>query len=197
MTEFQSRRELREAERQGLVPKPEQVFDLPTGQINLPTPGDHIEQNSQDLPSVNEMLTRKRIREMERLGLLDPLTGAVAVPAQPESASRAYDEVLAETEEPITSSINTVAPLAPATPVAPEASVPMTPEVSSPAVTESNLATASAPKLAAQPIQATDIFHEMAVDLSARKPRLGIILGVILAVLAGLGVAAYMLGIFK
>ena len=106
MTEFQSRRELREAERQGLVPKPEQVFDLPTGQINLPPQGDQLEQNSQDLPSVNEMLTRKRIREMERLGLLDPLTGAVAVPAQPETTSRAYDEVLAETEEPITSSIN-------------------------------------------------------------------------------------------
>ena len=60
MTEFQSRRELREAERQGLVPKPEQVFDLPTGSIRL--------------PEANEILTRKRIREMERDGLLDPLT---------------------------------------------------------------------------------------------------------------------------
>lgn len=197
MSEFQSRRELREAERQGLVSKPEQVFDLPTGQINLPTPGNQIEQNPQDLPSVNEMLTRKRIREMERLGLLDPLTGAVAVPAQPESASRVYDEVLAETEEPITSSITTVAPVGSATSVAPVASVPMTPVVSSPAVTEPSLATASAPQPAAQPIQATDIFHEMAVDLNARKPRLGIILGVILVVLAGLGVAAYMLDIFK
>ena len=197
MSEFQSRRELREAERQGLVSKPEQVFDLPTGQINLPNPGNQIEQNPQDLPSVNEMLTRKRIREMERLGLLDPLTGAVAVPAQPESASRVYDEVLAETEEPITSSITTVAPVGSATSVAPVASVPMTPVVSSPAVTEPSLATASAPQPAAQPIQATDIFHEMAVDLNARKPRLGIILGVILVVLAGLGVAAYMLDIFK
>lgn len=197
MSEFQSRRELREAERQGLVSKPEQVFDLPTGQINLPNPGNQIEQNPQDLPSVNEMLTRKRIREMERLGLLDPLTGAVAVPAQPESASRVYDEVLAETEEPITSSITTVAPVGSASSVAPVASVPMTPVVSSPAVTEPSLATASAPQPAAQPIQATDIFHEMAVDLNARKPRLGIILGVILVVLAGLGVAAYMLDIFK
>lgn len=195
MTEFQSRRELREAERQGLVPKPEQVFDLPTGQINLPPQGDQLEQNSQDLPSVNEMLTRKRIREMERLGLLDPLTGAVAVPAQPETTSRAYDEVLAETEEPITSSINTVAPVAPTEPVTPEASVSSAPVVTSPPVT--NLAVPSTQKPAAQRIQATDIFHEMAVDLNARKPRWGIILGVILVVLAGLGVAAYMLGIFK
>ena len=196
MTEFQSRRELREAERQGLVPKPEQVFDLPTGQINLPPQGDQLKQNSQDLPSVNEMLTRKRIREMERLGLLDPLTGAVAVPAQPETASRVYDEVLAETEEPITSSINTLAPVAPAMPATPMASAtPLPPVVTSPPVT--NLASASMPKPAAQPIQATDIFHEMAVDLNARKPRWGIILGVILVVLAGLGVAAYMLGIFK
>jgi hypothetical protein len=195
VTEFQSRRELREAERQGLVPKPEQVFDLPTGQINLPPQGDQLEQNSQDLPSVNEMLTRKRIREMERLGLLDPLTGAVAVPAQPETTSRAYDEVLAETEEPITSSINTVAPVAPAEPVTPEVSVSSAPVETSPPVT--NLAVPSTQKPAAQPIQATDIFHEMAVDLNARKPRWGIILGVILVVLAGLGVAAYMLGIFK
>ena len=196
MTEFQSRRELREAERQGLVPKPEQVFDLPTGQINLPPQGDQLKQNSQDLPSVNEMLTRKRIREMERLGLLDPLTGAVAVPAQPETVSRAYDEVLAETEEPITSSINTVAPVAPAMPATPMASAtPLPPVVTSPPVT--NLASASMPKPAVQPIQATDIFHEMAVDLNARKPRWGIILGVILVGLAGLGVAAYMLGIFK
>jgi hypothetical protein len=197
VTEFQSRRELREAERQGIVPKPEQVFDLPTGQINLPPQGDQLEQNSQDLPSVNEMLTRKRIREMERLGLLDPLTGALAVPVQSESSSRSYDEVLAETEEPITSSINTVAPVAPAAPVSAVTSVPSTPAVSSPAVAESNLAGTSRPRLAAQPIQATDIFHEMAVDLNARKPRWGIILGVILVVLAGLGVAAYMLGIFK
>ena len=186
MTEFQSRRELREAERQGLVPKPEQVFDLPTGSIRLPEP--------------SEMLTRKRIREMEREGLLDPLTGSVPVAGVAEAEAvqgqRVYDEVMAETEEPITSSINTVAPVAPAMPATPMASAtPLPPVVTSPPVT--NLASASMPKPAAQPIQATDIFHEMAVDLNARKPRWGIILGVILVVLAGLGVAAYMLGIFK
>ena len=101
MTEFKSRRELREAERQGLVPKPEVVFDLPTGQINLPNQ-DVAAELPQDLPSASEMLTRKRIREMERLGLLDPLTGTLAVNAEnavPVSTvespalERAYDEV--------------------------------------------------------------------------------------------------------
>ncbi len=180
MTEFQSRRELREAERQGLVPKPEQVFDLPTGSIRL--------------PEASEMLTRKRIREMEREGLLDPLTGSVPVSAsaeadsEPEQAAavqRSYDEVLAETEEPITSSISavvqpTVATPAPATP-APTSLPPVT-----------------APKpVAAEPVAATDIFHSMALDAKSRKPHLGIVIAVILAVLAGAGASAYMLGIFK
>jgi hypothetical protein len=161
VTEFQSRRELREAERQGLVPKPEQVFDLPTGSIRL--------------PEASEMLTRKRIREMEREGLLDTLTGAVPVSAEAEDAvaePRNYDEVLAETEEPITSTITAVAqPM-------------MAPEI--------------APKPAiAEPVAATDIFHSMAVDTTSRKPRMGIVLAVILVVLGGAGAAAYMLGIFK
>ena len=48
------------------------------------------------------MLTRKRIREMEREGLLDPLTGALPVAAEAEveavvAEPRNYDEVLAET----------------------------------------------------------------------------------------------------
>ena len=180
MTEFKSRRELREAERQGLIPKPEVVFDLPTGQISLPNQ-DVIAEVAQDLPSASEMLTRKRIREMERLGLLDPLTGAVAVNAETTSTesidespapSRAYDEVLAETEEPITASINAIA----APPIA---------------------AAPAAPPIAAAPVAPTDIFHSMAVDLNARKPRVGLILGIILGVLAVAGGAAYMLGIFK
>jgi hypothetical protein len=171
VTEFKSRRELREAERQGLIPKPEVVFDLPTGQINLPNQ-DVVAETPQDLPSASEMLTRKRIREMERLGLLDPLTGAVAVNPETTSTentdevaapSRAYDEVLAETEEPITASINAIA----------------------------------APPIAAAPVAPTDIFHSMAVDLNARKPRVGLILGIILGVLAIAGGSAYMLGIFK
>ena len=181
MTEFQSRRELREAERQGLVPKPEQVFDLPTGQISIPG-SDQASHNlqPQDVPSVNEMLTRKRLREMERQGILDPLTGSVQVqsaPVQPApvEAPRVYDEVLAETEEPITSSITAVIP-------APSA----------PAVTPVFSVTASA-----APVQATDIFHRMAVDLNARKPRLGLVVVSILVVLAAVGAAAYMLGIFK
>jgi hypothetical protein len=37
----------------------------------------------------------------------------------------------------------------------------------------------------------------MAVDLNARKPRVGLILGIILGVLAVVGGAEYMLGIFK
>ena len=165
MTEFQSRRELREAERQGLVPKPEQVFDLPTGSIRL--------------PEASEMLTRKRIREMEREGLLDPLTGALPVTAEVEAEDavaepRNYDEVLAETEEPITSSIAAVAQPTSAPEVLPQ------------------------PKPAiAEPVAATDIFHSMAVDTTARKPRLGIVIAVILVVLGGAGAAAYMLGIFK
>jgi hypothetical protein len=163
VTEFQSRRELREAERQGLVPKPEQVFDLPTGSIRLPEP--------------SEMLTRKRIREMEREGLLDPLTGSVPVAgvAEAEDAvqeQRAYDEVMAETEEPITSSISAV--VAPAAPVANPVIV------ANPA-----------------PVAATDIFHSMAVDPNARKPKIGIVIAVILVLLGGAGAAAYMLGIFK
>ena len=180
MTEFKSRRELREAERQGLIPKPEVVFDLPTGQINIPNQ-DVVAEAPQDLPSASEMLTRKRIREMERLGLLDPLTGAVAVNVETASTehidespapSRAYDEVLAETEEPITASINAIAePQIEAAPVA--------------------------PPIAAAPVAPTDIFHSMAVDLNARKPRVGLILGIILGVLALAGGAAYMLGIFK
>ena len=159
MTEFQSRRELREAERQGLVPKPEQVFDLPTGSIRMPEP--------------SEMLTRKRIREMEREGLLDPLTGSVPVAGAAEAEQtvqeqRDYDEVMAETEEPITSIISAV--VAPAAPVA--NSVPA-------------------------PVAATDIFHSMAVDPNARKPKIGIVIVVILVLLGGAGAAAYMLGIFK
>jgi hypothetical protein len=180
VTEFKSRRELREAERQGLIPKPEVVFDLPTGQISLPNQ-DVVVEAAQDLPSASEMLTRKRIREMERLGLLDPLTGAVAVNTETTSTentdeapapSRAYDEVLAETEEPITASINAIA----------------APPISAAPVT---------PPIAAAPVAPTDIFHSMAVDLNARKPRVGLILGIILGVLAVAGGAAYMLGIFK
>jgi hypothetical protein len=180
VTEFKSRRELREAERQGLIPKPEVVFDLPTGQISLPNQ-DVVAEAAQDLPSASEMLTRKRIREMERLGLLDPLTGAVAVNVETTSTentdeapapSRAYDEVLAETEEPITASINAIA-------APPMAAAPV------------------APSIAAAPVAPTDIFHSMAVDLNARKPRVGLILGIILGVLAVAGGAAYMLGIFK
>jgi hypothetical protein len=158
VTEFQSRRELREAERQGLVQKPEQVFDLPTGSIRL--------------PEASEMLTRKRIREMEREGVLEPLTGSVPVAAVAEetmSEQRAYDEVLAETEEPITSSISAVV-----------TSVP-----------------SAAPQVAPIPVAATDIFHSMAVDPNARKPKVGIVILVILALLAGVGASAYMLGIFK
>ena len=176
MTEFQSRRELREAERQGLVPKPEQVFDLPTGSIRLPEP--------------SEMLTRKRIREMEREGLLDPLTGSVpvagVVEAEAVQGQRAYDEVMAETEEPITSSISAV--VAPAAPVA--NSVP----VSS---VEPAAKVAPATTVTPAPVAATDIFHSMAVDPNARKPKIGIVIAVILALLAGAGAAAYMLGIFK
>jgi hypothetical protein len=187
VTEFQSRRELREAERQGLVPKPEQIFDLPTGQIQLPDSASTPSVvEAQDVASVNDMLTRKRIREMERLGLLDPLTGAVRVPAPSPVEPRSYDSVLAETEEPITSSINlTSAPSYPSAPVSAEASAALTP----PPVVQ--------PKISAEPVAPTDIFHEMAVDLNAKKPRFGIILAVILVVLVGLGVAAYMLGIFK
>ena len=189
MTEFKSRRELREAERQGLIPKPEVVFDLPTGQINLPNQ-DVVTEVAQDLPSASEMLTRKRIREMERLGLLDPLTGAVAVNAQTAATensvespapTRAYDEVLAETEEPITASINAIAQ-------PPISVAPVTPPIAAAPV---------APALAAAPVAPTDIFHSMAVDLNARKPRVGLILGIILGVLAVAGGAAYMLGIFK
>jgi hypothetical protein len=191
MTEFKSRRELREAERQGLVPKPEVVFDLPTGQINLPNQ-DVATELPQDLPSASEMLTRKRIREMERLGLLDPLTGALAVNAEASTTenivdspapTRAYDEVLAETEEPITASINAIA--------APEVAEP------SPVATTVSAAPPVSPSLAATPVAPTDIFHSMAVDLNARKPRVGLILGIILGVLAAAAAAAYMLGIFK
>ena len=176
MTEFQSRRELREAERQGLVPKPEQVFDLPTGSIRLPEP--------------SEMLTRKRIREMEREGLLDPLTGSVPVAGVAEAEAvqgqRVYDEVMAETEEPITSSISAV--VAPAAPVA--NSVP----VSS---VEPAAKVAPATTVTPAPVAATDIFHSMAVDPNARKPKIGIVIAVILVLLGGAGAAAYMLGIFK
>ena len=174
MTEFQSRRELREAERQGLVARPEQVFDLPTGSIRL--------------PEASEMLTRKRIREMEREGLLDPLTGSVPVAAQPEnpvSEARVYDEVLAETEEPITSSIAAI-----------DAPAPLTVETVAPDVDAQTLP-ASQRNIAPAPVAATDIFHSMAVDPNVRKPKLGIIVSVILVVLAGAGAAAYMLGIFK
>jgi hypothetical protein len=105
-SQFSSRRELREAERQGLIAKPEQVFDLPTGAIQLP---------EQPIAGVDSMLTRKKIREMERAGLLDPLTGAikqvapVADPsAQTTSSPKAYEPVLAESEEPMTSEISLV-----------------------------------------------------------------------------------------
>lgn len=181
MTEFQSRRELREAERQGLVPKPEQVFDLPTGSIRL--------------PEANEILTRKRIREMERDGLLDPLTGSVPVspeaeaghePMVPVVETRGYDEILAETEEPITSSISAV--------VQPTMSQPSTQPAAAP-VSQSVVATQKSSMT--EPVAATDIFHSMAVDPNARKPRIGVVLVVILLVLGGAAAAAYMLGIFK
>ena len=189
MTEFQSRRELREAERQGLVPKPEQVFDLPTGSIRL--------------PEANEILTRKRIREMERDGLLDPLTGSVPVspeaeagyePIVPVVETRGYDEILAETEEPITSSISAVVQPTMSQPAAPPVSQPAAPPVSQPAAAH----VVHAPKTSiTEPVAATDIFHSMAVDPNARKPRIGVVLVVILLVLGGAAAAAYMLGIFK
>jgi hypothetical protein len=181
VTEFQSRRELREAERQGLVPKPEQVFDLPTGSIRL--------------PEANEILTRKRIREMERDGLLDPLTGSLPVspeaeaehePMVPVVETRGYDEILAETEEPITSSISAVVQPTISQPAAPLVFQPVTPPV-----------VASAKSTMTESVAATDIFHSMAVDPNARKPRIGVVLVVILLVLGGAAAAAYMLGIFK
>jgi hypothetical protein len=158
-----------------LVPKPEQVFDLPTGSIRL--------------PEASEILTRKRIREMERNGLLDPLTGSVPVvpeaeaeaeqePIVPVVETRGYDEILAETEEPITSSISAV--------VKPTMSQPLAPPV------------VNSPKSSmTDPVAATDIFHSMAVDPNSRKSRFGLVLVVILLVLGGAGAAAYMLGIFK
>lgn len=192
MTEFQSRRELREAERLGLVPKPEQVFDLPTGQISIPT-SQQVSQPAQDVPSVNEMLTRKRLREMERQGILDPLTGSVQVQPAPVDSARVYDEVLAETEEPITASIAAVAPSP--TDVTPEPTPTLvTPEL------EPRLEPAPVPEaraISAAPVQATDIFHSMAVDLNSRKPRTAIVVVSILVVLGAAGAAAYMLGIFK
>jgi hypothetical protein len=174
VTEFQSRRELREAERQGLVAKPEQVFDLPTGSIRL--------------PEASEMLTRKRIREMEREGLLDPLTGAVPVTPTTdavEGTSRTYDEVIAETEEPITSSIAAV--VAPAY-QEPQKAEPQVQPQAQPQKVE---------PLKSGPVEPTDFFHNMAVNPASRKPKAGIILGVVLLVLGGAGAAAYMLGIFK
>ena len=193
MTEFQSRRELRDAERQGLVPKPEQVFDLPTGQIKLPESPSQAATNSQDVPSVNEMLTRKKIREMERLGLLDPLTGTVQVPATPVAGVRNYDSILAETEEPITATINLVAASTPELNPVP-AYTPTSASTHPPAPAPLS---APSPTASSHSIAPTDIFHEMAVDLNSKKPRVGIILASILLVLAGLGAAAYMLGIFK
>jgi hypothetical protein len=206
LTEYQSRRELREAERQGLVAKPEQVFDLPTGQIKIPTPTDSIPNsvngsevshvagsgngNVSGIAPVSEMLTRKRIREMERDGLLDPLTGAISQIPTPEvsPANRTYDEVMAETEEPITASINLVAPPI-VNPI----------RVGADRVEDSveQVATARSFAVTPAPVAGTDIFHNMAVDLNSRKPRVGLIIAVILVVLAGAGAAAYMLGIFK
>ena len=188
MTEFQSRREPREAERQGLVPKPEQVFDLPTGSIRL--------------PEASEILTRKRIREMERDGLLDPLTGSVPVspeaevehePMAPVVETRGYDEILAETEEPITSSISAVVQPTMSQPSAQPAAQPAAQPVSQPVAP----VVASPKSSMAEPVAATDIFHSMAVDPNARKPRIGVVLVVILLVLGGAAAAAYMLGIFK
>jgi hypothetical protein len=203
VSEFQSRRELREAERQGLVPKPEQVFDLPTGQIKLPENADQVNTDSLDLPAASEMLTRKRIREMERQGLLDPLTGALAVaPASTETPvgqTRTYDEVLAETEEPITSSISAVAQTAEGEAYTkPVVSNPPAAPVSSTPVASESRPVASVPaSFATESVPATDIFHNMAVDLNSKRPRVGLIIGLIMVVLVGASAAAYMLGIFK
>jgi hypothetical protein len=203
VSEFQSRRELREAERQGLVPKPEQVFDLPTGQIKLPENADQLNTDSLDLPAASEMLTRKRIREMERQGLLDPLTGALAVaPASTETPvgqTRTYDEVLAETEEPITSSISAVAQTAEGEAYAkPVVSNPMAaPASTSPVASESRPVASVPVSFATESVPATDIFHSMAVDLNSKRSRVGLIIGLIMVVLVGAGAAAYMLGIFK
>jgi hypothetical protein len=208
VTEFKSRRELRDAERQGLVPKPEQVFDLPTGQIKLPESPSQVAPESQDVASVNEMLTRKRIREMERLGLLDPLTGALQMPATPVAEFRNYDSILAETEEPITASINLVAASAPVPPSDELPSGPIAARVANLASTPAASSEPTSDRAAARSsvhsqmtsnhsVAPTDIFHEMAVDLNTKKPRVGIILALILVVVAGLAAAAYMLGIFK
>jgi hypothetical protein len=200
LSEFKSRRELREAERQGLVAKPEQVFDLPTGQIQLP------EQQPQDARShaiapVGEMLTRRKMRELEREGLLDPLTGSIIqVNQSPDetvetNSSRAYDEVLAETEEPITSTIIVPAAAAPTAPAAAPAAPAAAPAVT-PIASAAPAPDASA-RIAPAPVDGPAIFHSMAVDVSARKPRIWFYLALIVVVLGGLGFAAYMLGIFK
>ena len=150
--------------------KPEQVFDLPTGSIRL--------------PEASEMLTRKRIREMEREGLLDPLTGAVPVAPttdEVEGSSRTYDEVIAESEEPITSSIAAV----------------VAPAYQEPQKAEPQALPQKIEQIKSGPVEPTDIFHNMAVNPASRKPKVAIILGVVLLVLRGAGAAAYTLGIFK
>jgi len=185
MTEFRSRRELREAERQGLVAAPEQVFDLPTGSIKTVNPSDAQDSNqSQDVAAAAEMLTRRRLREMERNGSLDPLTGSVPIqagesmaePIQQSATPKGFDEILAESEEPVTSSVNIV----------PEPKIART------------LDEAIDPKqVSSSVIAATDIFHEMAVDLNTRRPRRLIWSLAIVLVLAAAAAGAYMLGIFK
>jgi hypothetical protein len=143
------------------------------------------------------MLTRRKMRELEREGLLDPLTGSIIqVNQSPDEtvetkSSRAYDEVLAETEEPITSTIIVPEAHAAAAPTAPAAAPTVTP------IASAAPAPAASARIAPAPVDGTDIFHSMAMDVSARKPRIWVYVALILVVLGGLGFAAYMLGIFK
>jgi hypothetical protein len=67
-----------------------------------------------------------------------------------------------------------------------------------PAAPVSSTPVASVPvSFATESVPATDIFHNMAVDLNSKRPRVGLIIGLIMVVLVGAGAAAYMLGIFK
>jgi hypothetical protein len=198
-SQFSSRRELREAERQGLIAKPEQVFDLPTGAIQLP---------EQPIAGVDSMLTRKKIREMELAGLLDPLTGAikqvtpVADPSvQTTSTPKAYEPVLAESEEPMTSEISLVqqsflnyASTAEVASNQPEVSL-VEPEV---AADRPAVAPTKAPRANSNFVAPPEFDFGALVVEPKRVGRRGvIIIGLIAVVLGAAAAAAFMLGIFK
>ena len=185
---FKSRRELREAERAGLIQPVELPFD------GVP----RVEKAEVPVEPTGAALTRRQLRELEKTGgVLAIHTSQIDLPKLPEAVESApahetwapepteqvLDSVVAEREEPVT--------------------------VANPVVSQAEPALANAAERAAVAARAAQVASEFeailsgAVNASARKPRrskrfyLILTTAILLVLVGGLFIAASALGILK